>query len=84
MDTTVTGYQGGRWQNGQFYYNRSVNNVNVTNIHNVYNTTVINNTTHQPRQLQRRQWWNQRPSHSSARVGGTREAHPARGRSNAT
>ena len=39
------GYQGGRWQNGQFYYNRSVNNVNVTNIHNVYNTTIINNTT---------------------------------------
>ena len=28
-----------------FFYNRSVNNVNVTNIHNVYNTTVINNTT---------------------------------------
>ena len=39
------GYQGGRWQNGQFYYNRSVSNVNVTNIHNVYNTTLINNTT---------------------------------------
>jgi len=39
------GYEGGRWQNGQFYYNRSVSNVNVTNIHNVYNTTVINNTT---------------------------------------
>jgi hypothetical protein len=39
------GYQGGRWQNGQFYYNRSVNNLNVTNIHNLYNTTVINNTT---------------------------------------
>ncbi len=38
------GYQGGRWQSGQFYYNRSVNNVNITNIHNVYNTTVINNT----------------------------------------
>jgi WXXGXW repeat (2 copies) len=38
------GYQGGRWQGGQFYYNRSVNNVNITNIHNVYNTTVINNT----------------------------------------
>lgn len=39
------GYQGGRWQNGQFYYNRSASNVNVTDIHNVYNTTVINNTT---------------------------------------
>lgn len=39
------GYEGGRWDNGRFYYNRSVNNVNVTEIHNVYNTTVINNTT---------------------------------------
>ncbi len=39
------GYQGGRWQGGQFYYNRSVNNVNITNVHNVYNTTIINNTT---------------------------------------
>src|SRR5271157_5364531 len=39
------GYQGGRWDNGHFFYNRSVNNVNVTEIHNVYNTTVINSTT---------------------------------------
>src|SRR5712692_1876033 len=39
------GYEGGRWDNGRFFYNRSVNNVNVTNIHNVYNTTVITNTT---------------------------------------
>jgi hypothetical protein len=39
------GYEGGRWDNGHFYYNRSVNNVNVTEIHNVYNTTVVNNTT---------------------------------------
>ena len=37
------GYQGGRWDNGHFFYNRSVNNVNVTNIHNVYNTTVVEN-----------------------------------------
>jgi hypothetical protein len=37
------GFEGGRWQNGQFYYNRSVSNVNVTNIHNVYNERV--NTT---------------------------------------
>ena len=38
------GYEGGRWDHGRFFYNRSVNNVNVTEIHNVYNTTVINNT----------------------------------------
>src|SRR6202051_55958 len=40
-----SGYEGGYWNHGAFYYNRSVNNVNVTNIHNVYNKTVINNTT---------------------------------------
>src|SRR6266481_5431447 len=39
------GYGGGRWDNGRFFYNRSVNNVNETVIHNVYNTTVINNNT---------------------------------------
>jgi YXWGXW repeat-containing protein len=37
------GYEGGYWQGGQFYYNRTVNNVNTTNITNVYNKTVINN-----------------------------------------
>ncbi len=41
------GYVGGEWRNGGFYYNRSVNNVNVTVIHNVYNkTVVVNNVTH--------------------------------------
>src|SRR5215469_240342 len=39
------GYQGGRWNNGQFFYNTTVNNINVTNIHNVYTTQVTNNTT---------------------------------------
>lgn len=39
-----TGFEGGRWDNGHFFYNRAVMNVNVTDIHNVYNTTV-NNTT---------------------------------------
>jgi WXXGXW repeat (2 copies) len=34
------GYEGGRWTSGHFYYNRSVNNVNVTVIHNVYNKNV--------------------------------------------
>ena len=37
------GYQGGYWNGSHFYYNRGVNNVNVTNIHNTYNRTVINN-----------------------------------------
>ncbi len=37
------GYEGGRWDHDHFFYNRSVNNVNITEIHNVYNTTVINN-----------------------------------------
>ena len=38
-----TGFEGGRWDNGHFFYNRAVMNINVTNIHNVYNTTVVNN-----------------------------------------
>jgi hypothetical protein len=36
------GYEGGRWEGDRFFYNRAVNNVNVTVIHNVYNTTVVN------------------------------------------
>ena len=34
------GYEGGRWDGDRFFYNRSVNNVNVTVIHNVYNTRI--------------------------------------------
>ncbi|HTZ84659.1 MAG TPA: hypothetical protein VMB66_15780 [Candidatus Acidoferrales bacterium] len=37
------GFDGGRWDHGHFYYNRAVNNINVREIHNVYNTTVVNN-----------------------------------------
>ena len=37
------GYEGGYWRGDNFYYNRTVNNVNVTEIHNVYNKTVVNN-----------------------------------------
>lgn len=40
---TGVGYAGGRWEGGRFHYNRAVNNVNIVNIHNTYNTTVINN-----------------------------------------
>ena len=38
-----TGFVGGRWDGGHFFYNRAVMNVNVTEIHNVYNETVVNN-----------------------------------------
>ncbi|HEY8051889.1 MAG TPA: YXWGXW repeat-containing protein, partial [Steroidobacteraceae bacterium] len=37
------GYQGGYWRGREFYYNRSVTNINRTNITNVYNRTVVNN-----------------------------------------
>jgi hypothetical protein len=35
------GYEGGRWDRGRFYYNTSVNRVNVTVIHNTYNTRIV-------------------------------------------
>src|SRR5208282_3981545 len=38
------GFEGGRWDGGHFFYNRAVMNINVTDIHNVYNTTVIHET----------------------------------------
>jgi len=37
-----SGYEGGYWRDRTFYYNRSVNNVTITNVH-IYNKTVINN-----------------------------------------
>src|SRR5271163_414451 len=41
-----TGYAGGYWNGGNFFYNSRVNNVNVTVIHNVYQKTVIANGSH--------------------------------------
>jgi hypothetical protein len=38
------GYQGGYWNGNAFDYNRSVNNVNITVVHNVYNYRVVNTT----------------------------------------
>lgn len=35
------GFEGGRWENGRFFYNRAVLRVDVNIVHNVYNTTVI-------------------------------------------
>lgn len=37
------GFYGGEWRGRSFYYNRSVTNVSVTNVTNVYNKTVIVN-----------------------------------------
>lgn len=37
------GFYGGEWRGGGFYYNRSVTNVSVTNVTNVYNRTVVVN-----------------------------------------
>ncbi len=36
------GYDGGYWRGGKFYYNRVVNNINVTNITTVYSRQVRN------------------------------------------
>ena len=35
------GFEGGRWDHDHFFYNRAVMNVNVENIRNVYNETVV-------------------------------------------
>jgi hypothetical protein len=37
------GFGGGEWRGGAFFYNRSVTNINVTNVTNVYNKTVVVN-----------------------------------------
>jgi hypothetical protein len=40
------GFVGGRWNGGHFFYNRSVTNIDVVNIHNVYNETANHVTNH--------------------------------------
>ena len=40
-----SGYEGGYWRGGVFTYNRTVNNFGSVHITNVYDKTVINNTT---------------------------------------
>ncbi|MGO9323916.1 MAG: hypothetical protein ACLP07_05095 [Terracidiphilus sp.] len=41
---TGYGYQGGYWGGGHFYYNRSVNNVNISAAHYVYNRRIAGDT----------------------------------------
>src|SRR5271157_3749870 len=38
-----SGYYGGYWHGRDFYYNRTVNNINITNVRYVYNQPVANN-----------------------------------------
>lgn len=40
------GFVGGEWRGGAFFYNRSVMNVSVTNVTNVYTRTVVVNENH--------------------------------------
>jgi hypothetical protein len=42
---TGLGYHGGYWDGGAFRYNRVVNNINTTVIHNVYTYNIVNKTT---------------------------------------
>lgn len=39
---TGSGYQGGRWSQGVFQYNRAASNVNARVVHAIYNTRVAN------------------------------------------
>jgi YXWGXW repeat-containing protein len=39
-----TGYYGGYWRDRHFFYNQTVNNVNVTQIHYVYRAPVVSST----------------------------------------
>jgi len=38
---TGIGYAGGYWRGNDFYYNRSITNVNVNYVHNTYNQAVV-------------------------------------------
>ena len=40
------GYDGGRWENGHFFYNTAVNRVDANTFHNVYNTRVEESNNH--------------------------------------
>jgi len=42
---TGSGYEGGRWENGAFFYNSAVNNIGSVGVKNVYNQTIVVNDT---------------------------------------
>jgi len=70
---TGSGYHGGYWDRDRFMYNRSVNNINTTNITNVYNRTVIINHVNRVSYNGGRGGLNVRPSQSE--FNAMREQH---------
>jgi hypothetical protein len=70
---TGSGYHGGYWDRDRFMYNRSVNNINTTNITNVYNHTVIVNHVNRVSYNGGRGGLNVRPSQSE--FNAMREQH---------
>ncbi len=77
-----TGYYGGYWRGHDFFYNRAVTNVNIGNVHNVYDRAVVfNNRTYGARPNDRVDF-NGGPGGLQARpnaseLGALREAHYA-------
>src|SRR4030081_1380960 len=81
------GFYGGEWRGGSFFYNRSVTNVNVTNVTNVYNRTVIVNNTRnvsfngpggvQARPTPQEERFNREP-HNAVLAAQTQHEHAAR------
>jgi hypothetical protein len=51
------GYQGGYWGGGHFNYNRSVNNINISVVHNVYSRSVAGYSNNSRVSYQRRIGW---------------------------
>jgi len=81
------GFYGGEWRGRSFFYNRSVTNINVTNVTNVYNRTVIVNNTRnvsyngpggvQARPTPQEERFNREP-HNAVLAAQTQHEHAAR------
>lgn len=67
------GFHGGYWRGGRYFYNTRVTNVNTTIIHNVYNTSVVNDRTSNRVSFNGPNGVNARPT--SAELSTARERH---------
>ncbi len=70
------GFYGGEWRDRGFYYNRSVTNVSVTNVTNVYNRTVIVNNVNRVSYNGGQGGIDRRPSRDEERWDHERHAEP--------